>query len=79
MMKTITFTEFRKNASRFVSDVEEGEIIVILRHGRPVVEMKPITQETAVPAWKNPGLRLAVKGVSLSAAIIEEREREDIL
>jgi antitoxin (DNA-binding transcriptional repressor) of toxin-antitoxin stability system len=78
-MKTVTFTEFRKNASRFVSAVEKGEIIVILRHGKPVAEMKPVAEETAVPAWKKPGLRLAVKGADLSTAIIEERERENIL
>lgn len=55
-----------------------GEIIIVLRHGKPVAQIKPITEETAVPAWKKPGLRLAVKGADLSAAIIEERERENI-
>lgn len=41
--------------------------------------MKPVVAETAVPAWKKPGLRLTVKGASLSAAIIEERGRENVL
>jgi antitoxin (DNA-binding transcriptional repressor) of toxin-antitoxin stability system len=78
-MRTITFTEFRKNASRFFSSVEKGEIIVILRHGKPVAQIRPIVEETAVPSWKRPGLRLAVEGADLAAAIMEEREHENIL
>ncbi len=30
-MKTVTFTEFRKNASELFSDVEHGEVLVIVR------------------------------------------------
>lgn len=78
-MKTVTFTEFRKYASSLFSDVENGEIIVVLRHGRPIAEIKPASREGAVPSWKRPGLRLSVKGADLSSAIMEEREREDVL
>lgn len=78
-MKTITFTEFRKHASSLFSAVEGGEIIVILRHGKPIAEITPISQLGAIPSWKRPGLRLAVKGAKISMAIIEEREREDLL
>ncbi len=78
-MRTITFTEFRKNASSFFSAVEKGEIITILRHGKPVAEIRPVVEKTAVPSWKRPGLRLAVSGANLSAAIMEEREHENIL
>lgn len=78
-MKTITFTEFRKNASNLFSAVENGEIIVILRHGKPIAEITPVSQEGAIPSWKRPGLRLSVKGGKLSSAILEERERENAL
>lgn len=78
-MKTITFTEFRKNASSFFSAVEKGEILVVLRHGKPVAQIKSVSKKTAVPSWKRPGLRLAVSGANLSAAIMEEREHENIL
>jgi antitoxin (DNA-binding transcriptional repressor) of toxin-antitoxin stability system len=78
-MKTITFTEFRKHASSLFSDVENGEIIVIFRHGKPIAEITPVSQEAAAPSWKRPGLRLFVKGARLSSAILEEREREDVL
>ena len=78
-MKTISFTEFRKNASSVFSAVEEGEVIIILRHGKPVAEIKPVAPRDAVPSWKRPGIRLSVKGAKLSSAILEEREREDVL
>lgn len=79
-MKTVTFTEFRKHASGLLSDVEKGETILVVRHGRPIAEVSPIssTPETG-PSWKRPGPRLEVKGVSLSAAILEERACEDVL
>ena len=79
-MKTVTFTEFRKHASGLLSDVEKGETILVVRHGRPIAEVRPVSSalETG-PSWKRPGPRLDVKGVSLSAAILEERACEDVL
>jgi len=72
-MKSITFTEFRKNASRVISKVENGEAIQIVRYGRPVAEITPVRDVPVhTPSWKKPGLRLAVKGVSLSEAILQE-------
>ncbi|MDY6989508.1 MAG: type II toxin-antitoxin system prevent-host-death family antitoxin [Thermodesulfobacteriota bacterium] len=78
-MKTITFTEFRKHASSLFSAVEDGEVIVVLRHGRPIAEISPVLKKDDVPSWKRPGLRLSVKGTELSSAILEERERENVL
>lgn len=78
-MKTITFTEFRKHASSIFSAVEDGEIIVVLRHGKPIAEITPVSQQAAIPSWKRPCLRLSVRGAKLSSAILEEREREDVL
>ena len=78
-MKTITFTEFRKNAASLFSAVEDGEIIVILRHGKPIAEITPVSPEAKAPSWQRPGLRLSVKGARLSSAILEERDREDVL
>jgi len=80
LMKTITFTEFRKHASGLFSDVERGETLLVLRHGRPIAEVSPAPTERGTgPSWKRPGLRLTAKGASLSSAILEERRREDIL
>lgn len=73
-MKTATFTEFRNNAKKFFDAVERGESIKIYRHGKPVAILKP-AQPPESP-WKtaNP---LRLKGVSLSRAILEDREDSD--
>ena len=78
-MKTVTFTEFRKNASGLFSDVERGEVLVIVRHGKPIAEVSPINSPERLPAWKQPALRLSTKGAGLSAAILTERADEDVL
>jgi antitoxin (DNA-binding transcriptional repressor) of toxin-antitoxin stability system len=73
-MKTVTFTEFRKNASGLFSDVEGGENLLVLRHGKPIAEISPVTPTSEnIPSWKRRGLRLTAKGAALSTAIIEER------
>ena len=74
-MKTVTFTEFRKNASGLFSEVEKGQIVLVLRHGRPIAQVTPVVAgETQTPSWKNPGLKLTSKGAGLSSAILEERD-----
>jgi len=74
-LKTVSFTEFRKNASGLFSDVEKGETLVVMRHGKPIAEILPLQSEvTRSPSWKRPALRLPVKGASLSTAILEERQ-----
>lgn len=74
-MKTVTFTEFRKNASRLVTDVEHGETIILLRRGKPIAEVVPFSERTLrAPSWKTPGICLQIPGQDLSSAILEERE-----
>ena len=79
-MKTVTFTEFRKHASGLFSDVEGGENLLILRHGKAIAEILPVSpMPEGAPSWKRRGLRLTAKGAALSTAIIEERKGEDVL
>jgi antitoxin (DNA-binding transcriptional repressor) of toxin-antitoxin stability system len=79
LMRTITFTEFRKNASAFISDVENGAVIQLIRRGRPVAKITPVNhKKTPLPAWKKPGLRLKIKGGGLSEAILQERETSQL-
>ena len=74
-MKTVSFTDFRKNASNLITEVEHGETIVLLRRGKPIAEVIPFTEkERSLPSWKQPGIRLELKGSDLSSAILEERE-----
>ena len=41
-MTTITLIDFRSHASGMFTKVENGETLVVLRHGRPIAEVSPI-------------------------------------
>lgn len=74
-MKTITFTDFRKKAFGFITEVEHGETLILTRRGKPVAEIAPFSDPSdETPSWKRPGLRLQLKGSDLSSAILAERE-----
>jgi antitoxin (DNA-binding transcriptional repressor) of toxin-antitoxin stability system len=79
-MKMVNFTEFRKNASCLFSEVEKGEVLVVIRYGKPIAEVSPASSATGQAlSWKRPGLKLSAKGAGLAATILEERRREDVL
>jgi len=73
-MRTVSFTEFRNNASDMMTAVENGETLVVMRHGRPIAEISPVAAQQ--PSWRRPALRLSTTGAGLAAAIIKEREHE---
>jgi len=76
-MKTISFTDFRKKASSFITEVEHGETFVLLRQGKPVAEIIPFTDTSIqTPSWKRQRTRLQIKGSDLSSVILEERESD---
>jgi prevent-host-death family protein len=78
-MRSVTFTEFRQHASSLFSDVEQGEVLVVTRHGRPIAEVSPVSPPNGAPAWKGPALRLSVSGRGLSSAIMADRADENLL
>jgi prevent-host-death family protein len=72
-MKTINFTEFRQNASAVLDLVERGERVRVLRRGKAVAVLVPVSAEDT-PSWRRPGLRLPIaSGASLARAVLEER------
>jgi prevent-host-death family protein len=74
-MKSVAFTDFRKKASDLITEVEHGETIILLRHGKPVAEVVPFSDKAQrTPSWKQSGTRLRIQGSDLSSAILEERE-----
>ncbi len=74
-MKSVAFTDFRKMASDLITEVEHGETIILLRRGKPVAEVIPFSEKAhGFPAWKEPGVRLRMRGSDLSSAILEERD-----
>ncbi len=72
-MNSVTFTKFRRNASRVLDSVERGESVRILRHGKAIARIVPDDSREDKPAWKRPGLRLVKTGTSLSEAVLAER------
>ena len=74
-MISAAFTEFRKNTASFLDKVENGETVVITRHGRPIAEIVPPSDSISSRSWKRPAARVKIKGISLSSAVLEERTR----
>jgi prevent-host-death family protein len=78
-MHVLPLSEFRANASAMLDLVERGEVVRIMRHGKPVADLVPVkmADAAAVPSWKRPIEPLDIKwpdGKSGAQMIIEERE-----
>jgi prevent-host-death family protein len=75
-MKTINFTDFRKKASGLLKEVEQGERLLLTRHGKPVAKVIPTRHKTNEAAsWKQLFTPLTIKGANLSASNLR-RTRE---
>jgi prevent-host-death family protein len=74
-MISAAFTEFRKKTASFLDKVENGETVVITRHGRPIAEVVPPSDGVFDQSWKRPAIRMGLKGISLSREIVEERAK----
>ena len=72
-MTSLSFTDFRKKASKVLDLVEKGETVQLIRHGKAIAKIVPVGTREKTPAWKRPGLRLVTSGASLSKAVLEER------
>ena len=75
MIKT-TLTELRQHTRDYFDAVEEGETVRVSRYGKPIAEVRPIGRNQ-LPSWKRPGPRLVIDNVSLSQAILNERNEQD--
>jgi len=76
-MITTTLTKLRQHTRDYFDAVENGERIIVSRYGKQVAEVRPINR-SQVPSWSKPGPRLVVDNVSLSQAILEERNEQRI-
>ena len=73
-MREVSFTEFRRNAASYFNSVEKGETIRVVRHGRPIAEIVPVSSPERILSWKRPGLLLDAGAASLSREILRERK-----
>ncbi len=65
-MENIGVKELRDNLSSVLKKVENGEVIRVMRHGKAVVEMQPLTQskeQKLLDALQKKGLLGGGKGV----------------
>jgi len=73
-MVSTAFTEFRKRTAAFLDKVENGETVIITRHGRPIAEVIPPALAEGA-SWKRPALRLRLKGINISRMLLTDRKR----
>lgn len=73
-MHETTFSHLRNQAKHYFYLVESGEVVRVLRNGRPIAEIHPIP--AGLPSWKQrPARPLTVSGVEIGRLIVEERRR----
>jgi prevent-host-death family protein len=73
-MLAVTFSELRNNAKKFFDLVEQGEIIEVYRHGKPVAVLSPVHVHS-LHRWKT-AQPLRIEGASASRAILSERNED---
>ena len=72
-MKQATFTDVRNHAKQYFDIVASGEIVRVLRNGKPIADIVPVIAE--LPSWKRRKAQpLILDGVSVSRLVLEERE-----
>jgi antitoxin (DNA-binding transcriptional repressor) of toxin-antitoxin stability system len=73
-MRETTFTELRNQARHYFDLVEAGEIVRVLRNGKPIAEIRPV--QPGAPSWKQRKARpLALSGVDIARLILADRGR----
>ena len=73
IVKEAPFTELRNNAKHYFDLVEAGEVVRVLRNGKPIAEIHPIP---TLPSWKKRAATpLKIGGAAISRLISEDRTR----
>jgi len=71
-MMTVTLSDLRQHAGRYLDAVERGESIEVRRKGKAVALLSPLRRSNR-EYWKQ--VKPAeIDGVALSQAILDERE-----
>ena len=75
-MRAANFSEFRKNAAEYFTEVENGNVIRIMRHGKAIADIIPIKKDE-IPSWKKEPPKILLNGASLADAILAERKESN--
>lgn len=71
-MHETSFTELRNQAKQYFDLVEAGEVVRVLRNGKPIAEIHPIARD--LPSWKRRVARpLAIGGDEVSRLLLQDR------
>lgn len=60
--------------SAYLSQVEQGEEVMIVKRGKPVAMLKPIERAAALTSMKSFRQKIRLRGLPASQAIIRMRE-----
>jgi len=66
--------EAKAKLSFYLSQVEQGEEVMIVRRGKPVAILKAVEQTAHLPSMKAFREKMRMKGLSVSETIIRMRE-----
>ncbi len=66
--------EVKAKLSAYLSHVEQGEEVMIVRRGKPVAMLKPVKKAAALPSMKGFREKLRLRGLPASQTIIKMRE-----
>ncbi len=67
--------EAKAKLSAYLSQVEQGEEVMIVRRGKPVSILKPVEQSAPLPSMKHFRKKITLGGLSGSETIIRMREK----
>lgn len=73
MIRT-SIREVKAKLSAYLSQVERGEEVIILRRGKPVAVLKPVEKPAPLPSLKDFREKMRLRGESASESIIRMRE-----
>ena len=74
-MQQATFTDVRNHAKQYFDLVAAGEVVRVLRNGKPIADIVPIVAN--LPSWKRRQAQpLVLDGVALSRMVLEDRQAQ---
>ena len=73
-MTQVNVREVKAKLSAYLSLVEQGEEVTILRRGKPVAVLKPVGDPSPLPSLKDFRDHIRISGLSASETIIKMRE-----
>ncbi len=76
-MIEVNSKQARGTLSSIIRRVEQGEEVIISRRGKQVARIVPMSNKSrALPSLKSFRASIRASGDSLSAAVVEDREKE---